>query len=222
VSGIVISRNVSEGQTVVASMSAQVLFQIATDLQRVQVEASIPEADIGKIRLDQPVTFAVDAYDTEFKGTVAQIRLSAATVQNVVTYPVVIRADNPEGKLFPGMTATITCEVGKHTDVLKVPNAALRFKPAADARSTGAKSGEVAGRGQGGSKVWIQKQPDGAPVPVEVKLGISDGSFTELKDPGELQGGDEVIVGIAEKGATSKATVNPFTPQMPGRRGGSH
>lgn len=132
VDGVVVARNVSEGQTVVASMSAQVLFLIATDLREVQVEASVPEADIGRIRVDQPVTFTVDAYEEEFQGKVSEIRLSASTVQNVVTYPVVIRAANPERKLYPSMTANIVCEVARHEGVLKIPNAALRFKPAVD------------------------------------------------------------------------------------------
>jgi HlyD family secretion protein len=226
VNGVVIARNVSEGQTVVASMSAQVLFLVATDLRQMQVEASIPEADIGKIRLDQPVTFTVDAYDQEFQGKVAQIRLAAATVQNVVTYPVVIRADNPEGKLYPGMTANIICEVARQTGVLKVPNAALRFKPAA-AEGTGkrAATGEAgrtrpAGSGEAKrvprSKVWVESNPEGKPVPIVVKTGITDGNFTEVEAE-QLQAGQEVIIGLAETGAAATATVNPFAPQMPGR-----
>ncbi len=217
VDGVVIDRNVSEGQTVVASMSAQVLFQIATDLQQIQVEASIPEADIGRIRTGQPVSFTVDAYEETFTGTVGQIRMSAATVQNVVTYPVVIRAANPDGRLFPSMTANISCEVERRTGVLKAPNGALRFSPATDGSATAGagKPGERAGRARG-PRVWTQAAAGGPLVPVKVSVGISDGAFTELKDAGNLQAGSAVIIGLAENGATVKATVNPFTPTMPG------
>ena len=218
VDGVVVARNVNEGQTVVASMSAQVLFTIATDLRQVQVEASIPEADIGKVRPGQPVTCAVDAYDEPFHGKVSQVRLAAATVQNVVTYPVVISTENPDKKLFPGMTANITCEVDRRTGALKVPNAALRFKPesggtkAADEPPKGPRPGKVARK-----VVWIQKAPDAPPTEVPVVLGISDGAFTELKDAGSLQEGGTVIVGLADTtGKASKTeTVNPFAPPMP-------
>ena len=227
VDGVIISRNVSEGQTVVASMSAQVLFTIATDLQEVQVEASIPEADIGRIRLGQPVSFTVDAYDEAFTGTVSQIRLAAATVQNVVTYPVVIKAANPSGKLFPSMTANIACEVARSTGVLKIANAALRFTPP----DTTAQSNSVdrakwdgkprfGGRGKGerhgrGAKVWVQT-PEGAVRPVRVAPGISDGTSTELTDAGNLEEGAEVLIGLADpSSATASETVNPFAPRMP-------
>jgi HlyD family secretion protein len=217
VNGVVIARNVDEGQTVVASMSAQVLFQIATDLREVQVVASIPEADIGKIRAEQPVTFTVDAYDQDFTGAVQQVRLASATVQNVVTYPVVVRANNPDGRLFPGMTANASFEVARRDGVLKVPNGALRFTP-----STAAPKGQPPAAGGAnkshGPKVWIQKTPGAAPEPIAVTLGITDGSFTELKDPVKLREGQEVLVGLAEKGSTDQGTVNPFVPRFPGRR----
>ena len=130
IDGIVISRNVDEGQTVAASLSAPTLFVIANDLKKIQVQASISEADIGKIKTGQRVKFRVDAYtETEFIGAVEKIYLSATTVQNVVTYTVIINADNPEEKLMPGMTANLTCEVASRINVLKLPNAALRFSP---------------------------------------------------------------------------------------------
>jgi HlyD family secretion protein len=239
VDGVVIARNVSEGQTVVASMTAQVLFTVATDLRRIQVEASVPEADIGKVRAGQPVTFTVDAHDQTFHGTVAQVRMAATTVQNVVTYTVVIDAENPEGKLFPGMTATITCEIARRADALKVPNAALRFRPPAAADGATARSGEKTGTGRlagGGASggvsggaarkpgsgdrsrqaVWIQKSSDAAPERVTVGLGITDGQFTELADAAGLAEGREVLVGLAEAKAEAK-TVNPFVPVFPGR-----
>ncbi|MFA5794619.1 MAG: efflux RND transporter periplasmic adaptor subunit [Candidatus Brocadiia bacterium] len=136
IDGIVISRNVDEGQTVVASFSAATLFIIANNLTKVQIQASVAESDIGKISLKQLVRFTVDAYqDNKFTGRVAQIRLSPTTVSNVVTYTVIIYADNPEEKLLPGMTANLSFEVEKHDDVLRVPNAALRFVPPDDVTS---------------------------------------------------------------------------------------
>ena len=219
VNGTVIARNVDEGQTVVASMSAQVLYQVATDLRHIQVLASVPEADVGKIRTNQPVTFTVDAYEQDFHGTVGQIRLAAATVQNVVTYPVVIDAENPEGKLFPGMTANIVCEVARATNVLKIPNAALRFKPATEAKAAQSQGAKRPGGRHGGTKVWVPKAP-GQLAPVGIAVGITDGSFTELKAPAELQVGQGVVVGLAETGsaASQQGTVNPFVPRMPGSR----
>jgi HlyD family secretion protein len=228
VDGVVIARNVDEGQTVVASMSAQVIFQIATDLRVMQVTASIPEADIGKIQIGQTVTFTVDAYDQSFTGTVSQIRMAAATVQNVVTYPVVINAANPDAKLFPGMTANIVCEVERKEDVLKLPNAALRFKPddatAAKSDSSGAKApqGDKQSRGPRKSKVWIQEKPGADLKSVSVATGITDGSFTELKEskgPCELAEGQSVITGVLAAGEKQAAVENPFVTKMPGAGG---
>ena len=222
VSGIVVARNVSEGQTVVGSMSAQMLFTVATDLREVQVEASIPEADIGKLCAGQPVTFTVDAFDQEFKGMVNQIRLASSTVQNVVTYPVIIRAKNPDLKLMPGMTANIACEVARRTDVLKIPNAALRFKPAQKTGENNNRDGK-AGNGKVNNardKVWQQREAREAPAPVPVETGISDGSFTELVSTNILDAGAEVIVGIADPNAPVKTLNNPFVPKMPASSAG--
>ena len=130
INGIVISRSVDEGQTVVASFSAATLFVIANNLTKVQIQASVAESDIGKISLKQLVRFTVDAYpDNKFVGRVEQIRLSPTTVSNVVTYTIIINADNPEEKLLPGMTATLSFEVETSENALRVPNAALRFVP---------------------------------------------------------------------------------------------
>ena len=130
INGIVISRSVDEGQTVVASFSAATLFVIANNLTKVQIQASVAESDIGKISLKQLVRFTVDAYpDNKFTGRVEQIRLSPTTVSNVVTYTIIINADNPEEKLLPGMTATLSFEVETSENALRVPNAALRFVP---------------------------------------------------------------------------------------------
>jgi HlyD family secretion protein len=206
VDGVVIKRNVSAGQTVVASMSAPVLFQIALDLKQVEIEAGVPEADIGMIRVGQKVTFTVDAYPNEFHGTVAQIRLAATMSQNVVTYPVIIRAENPEVKLFPGMTANVVCEVARREGVLKVPNSVMRFKMA-----TGKGEKVVAG-----SKVWLLKSADQPPVAVKVKTGITDGSFVELIEAPGLEEGSLLVIRTNGVATGSKDDVkNPFAPQQP-------
>ena len=133
VDGIVTQRSVDVGQTVAASMQAPTLFVIAVDLTKLQVSANIDEADIGRIRPGQRATFRVDAYPTDtFEGTVAQVRLQPVVVQNVTTYATIIDAPNSELKLRPGMTATLRVEVSQKTDVLRVPAAALRFRPTAD------------------------------------------------------------------------------------------
>lgn len=133
INGIVISRNVDVGQTVAASLQAPTLFQIANDLRRMQVQASVDEADIGQIKGGQQVTFTVDAYPEEqFQGIVSQIRLQPITVQNVVTYTVIIEVQNPDLKLRPGMTATVSILVDKRENVLRVPSLALRFQPPED------------------------------------------------------------------------------------------
>ena len=207
VNGVVIARNVDEGQTVVSSMNAQQLYQIATDLKRIQVQASVPEADVGQIRTDQPVTFTVDAYRDTFHGTVKQIRLSATTVQNVVTYPVIVEADNPDEKLFPGMTANISIEVARKENAQTVPAAALRFSPTnlvTDIR---------------GPKVWILDQ-NGEPQATSVKLGISDGTQTVIENPVDLEN-REVVLGFQTANAAAAAgPKNPFMPTPPG--GGSN
>jgi HlyD family secretion protein len=133
IDGIVISRNVDVGQTVAASMQAPTLFVIAADLTKMQVVADIDESDVGRIRPNQPVTFRVDAYpNDEFSGTVTRVRLQPKVVQNVVTYATVIDVPNPELKLKPGMTATVSIEIARKADVLRVPNAALRFRASPD------------------------------------------------------------------------------------------
>src|SRR5436190_6591532 len=133
IDGIVIQRSVDVGQTVAASMQAPTLFVIAADLTKMQVNANIDEADVGRIRPDQAVSFHVDAYPTEeFHGTVAQIRLQPVVVQNVTTYGTIINVPNDDLKLKPGMTANLKVEIAKRSDVLRVANAALRFRPTAD------------------------------------------------------------------------------------------
>lgn len=201
VNGVIIARNVDEGQTVVSSFNAQQLYQIATDLKRIQVEASIPEADIGQIKSGQRVTFTVDAYPHTFTGAVEQIRLAATTVQNVVTYPVIVEADNPEQKLFPGMTANIAIEVERQEDVQIVPAAALRFTPPHES-STKESSG-----------VWLV-DAEGTAVRQPVTPGITDHIRTAINEPTDLVG-KEVAIGLQpqEKGSGG-TTRNPFFPNL--------
>ena len=215
IDGIVISRNVDVGQTVAASLSAPTLFVIAENLKKVQIQASVAEADVGRVEVGDAVTFTVDAYrERVFKGAVSQIRLAPVTVQNVVTYTVMIDADNPGEKLWPGMTASVTIEIDRRADVLKVPNAALRFVPP-DATpdpppgSRGPRDRTL--------KVWIH---DGRGLKaVEVKSGVTDGTFTEIVK-GDLQPGQEVVVGIRQEGESPRLN-NPFTPaRRPGGGGG--
>jgi HlyD family secretion protein len=154
IDGLVISRNVDVGQTVAASMSAPTLFVLAADLTKMQVLASLDESDVGRIRPGQAVRFRVDAYPTdEFMGSVTQVRLQPTTVQNVVTYQTVIDVPNPELKLKPGMTANVNVEIARRSDVLRVPNGALRFRPTAEIFAalgqTPPPGGTGGGRGRG-------------------------------------------------------------------------
>ncbi len=183
VNGIVVSRNVDIGQTVAASFQTPTLFNIAQDLTKMQIDSSVAEADIGKIKVGQPVEFTVDAYpDSPFHGSVSEIRNAPITVQNVVTYDVVIKVDNPELKLKPGMTANVSIIVSIKKDILKIPNAALRFKPD--------EKGKPAVQ-QKGSGVWILEQ--GNPKRIPISIGISDGNYTELVSGG-IKEGQELIV----------------------------
>ena len=182
VDGIVVSRNVYVGQTVAASFQTPTLFNIAQDLTKMQIDTNVDEADIGRIKVGQDVEFTVDAYpDITFKGRVSQVRIAPITVQNVVTYDVVIRVDNPEFKLKPGMTANVSIIISGKKDVLKIPNAALRFR-----LSNTVKPSEYKGTG-----VWIIEKDK--PKRIKVSTGISDGSYTELVS-GEIKEGREVIV----------------------------
>src|SRR5262249_10736762 len=179
VDGVVISRNVDVGQTVAASLQAPVLFTIANDLTQMQVKASVDEADIGKLSNDANVRFTVDAYPNDvFRGKIAEIRLEPQTVQNVVTYSVIIGVANPEMKLRPGMTANLTITVDSKAGVLAVPNAAFRFTPEGAAAQ---QAGQVqqAGQGRRGSTIWILDE-NGQPQARTVRTGISDGSRTEI------------------------------------------
>jgi HlyD family secretion protein len=194
IDGVVIGRDVDRGQTVAASLEAPTLFTLARDLREMEVHANIDEADIGRIRLGQEASFTVDAYPGRaFAGTVTQIRKAPMLLQNVVTYTVVLSTRNPDLALLPGMTALVTVVVDEATDVLKVPNAALRFQPPTE-RGAIAAAAEAPGDG-GGAVIWIPGE-HGAVVPVRVTLGRSNDSVTELVD-GPLSAGQQVIIGMA-------------------------
>jgi HlyD family secretion protein len=209
VDGIVVSRNVDVGQTVAASFQTPTLFTIAQDLTKMQIDTSIAEADIGGVKVGQEVDFTVDAYpDITFKGKVWQIRIAPITVQNVVTYDVVVLVDNKQMKLMPGMTANVSVIVDQQKDVLRIPNAALRFKPSGLPKSAAAGKPKAASSEKGPS-VWIIENEKPRRIPV--KLGISDGSYTEVLS-GSLSVGQEVIV---ESVGKSKAEASgPRGPRM--------
>ncbi len=186
VDGTVINRQVDVGQTVAASFQTPTLFQIGKDLTQMQIDSTVSEADIGQIRVGQPVKFLVDAFpDVDYSGAVRQVRLNAKTEQNVVTYNVVVDVANPDLALLPGMTANLRVLVETRRDVLRVPTAALRFRPQAESaadRSTVRR----------GAAVHVLGAAD-KPVRVAVKTGISDKAYTEIVS-GKLKAGDAVIV----------------------------
>ena len=203
VDGIVISRNVDVGQTVAASLQAPTLFTIAKDLTEMQVDSSVDEADIGQVKVGQEASFTVDAYPSSpFHGTVHDVYNQPLIVQNVVTYDAIIRVKNPDFKLKPGMTANITITVGHKEDVIKLPNAALRYRPEKQAGTAAQSRPERADT----SEVWVLKK--GRAVPVRVTLGLSDGSFTEVTS-GDLSPGDEVITDRIRKESQSQSGGRP-------------
>lgn len=201
VNGIVVSRNVDVGQTVAASFQTPTLFNIAQDLTKMQINNSIAEADIGKIEIGQPVEFTVDAYpESPFKGNVSEIRNAPITVENVVTYDVVVKVDNPELKLKPGMTANVSIIVSSKNNVIRIPNAALRFRPS-EKKDMPEKRGE-------GNGVWVLEKMQ--PKRIALTTGISDGTYTELLS-GEIREGQELIV---ESLAKSKDNSRSSAPRM--------
>ena len=226
VNGVVIDRSVDEGQTVVSSMNAVPLLNIATDLKRIQVEATVPEADVGAIQVGQSVTFTADAYRRKFKGRVVQIRKNATTTNNVVTYPIIIEADNPDEMLFPGMTANIAVETARSENTLAVTSAAFRFRPKPEEIAESAASAQEMPRQPGQRRVrrvWVQNAA-GKLEPIVVDDGISDDSFTEIKGPADLEGREVVLgyetPGLALPGRPGGAggdQTNPFMPKMPQR-----
>jgi HlyD family secretion protein len=251
IDGTVIARNVDVGQTVAASLQAPTLFVIAQDLTKMLVYAKTDESDVGKIKVGAAATFRVDSFPREtFHGTVNQVRMNASTIQNVVTYDTIIEFDNPDQKLFPGMTAYVSIPVAWDNDVMKVPNGALRFKPdISDAerkalfikygipeeaspgaagrlaaaggspRGPGAPGatkrpaqGGAGGDGSGGTGsqkedwgvVW-KLLPDKTLQPVRVKLGVTDFTFTAMKE-GNLKPGDDLVIAQSSKQAQNSGT----------------
>ncbi len=239
IDGVVVARNVDVGQTVAASLQAPTLFNIAQDLTKMQVYAKTDESDVGQIKVGQPVTFKVDAFPNEtFTGRVSQVRMNPTTVQNVVTYDTVVDFDNPQMKLFPGMTAYVTIPVATANDVVKVPDAALRFKP--ELKPDQAKAIEqrygvtvAAARPSSGSLPSAQAQqkpqnatdittvwkllPNKSLEPVKIQTGITDHTFTQVAQvlKGQLQPGDQVVVGVS---TASQKTGNAM-PMGAGRMG---
>ena len=215
VDGIVIDRKVEEGETVVSSMNAIPLLSIAEDLDTVWVAADVPEADIGGIRVGQDVSFTVDAYRTRFSGKVKQIRKASTTSNNVVTFPVIVEAENPDQKLFPGMTATLSIETARAENVFAVAAAAFRFRPKDEDIA------RIEGEVPRGRKLWLKPLAEDAPLEyVMVSEGVSDDSFTELVCENAAKfDGREAIVGYqtVNMAAGGKDSSNPFMPKFPKR-----
>jgi HlyD family secretion protein len=203
VDGVVISRNVDVGQTVAASFQTPTLFTIAQDLTKMQIDTNVAESDIGVVKVGQDVDFTVDAYpDITFKGKVWQKRQAPITVQNVVTYDVVIQVSNRDFKLMPGMTANVSIIITTKHDVIRITNAALRFR--FSERPAGSKAGGGASEKKGPT-VWVLE--DGKPKRVSITPGISDGTYTEIVS-GDLKEGRQVIVEALKKTKT-QATSGP-------------
>lgn len=182
VNGVVVSRAVDVGQTVAASFTTPTLFTVAQDLTQMQIEVSVSEADIGKIKMGQNVDYTLDGYPNEtFKGTVSQVRISPTTVSNVVTYTVIVSVNNDDEILKPGMTANVSIITNKKENALSVENAALRFTPE---KITGGKKYKEQG-------IWLLTK--NKPTRVNIKLGVADSDYTEIISP-EIKEGDDVIV----------------------------
>lgn len=204
VNGTVVSRNVTMGQTVAASFQTPTLFLIATDLTQMQVDTNVSESDIGGIKEGNRSTFTVDAFPRRsFRGAVAQVRQSPQTVQNVVTYDVVLSVDNKDLALKPGMTAATRVIVDQRRDVLRVPSQALRYTPPSAASSAG--SARRPRNADAPAQVYVLR--DNAPIAVPVTIGLDDDSFTEIVG-GDLKPGDKVIVS-EQRGAKAAATPRP-------------
>ena len=222
VDGVVVSRNVDVGQTVAASFQTPTLFLIAQDLTKMQVHTNVSESDIGSVSQGQPASFTVDAYPGKaFSGTVAQVRNAPITVQNVVTYDVVIAVDNANLELKPGMTANVNITTAQRDDVLKIPLRAVRFnpehKPGAEPTQTQDGSEAASRRARRGvSTVWLV-QPDGSLQKVDVKLGIRDDQYAELLSD-HLSSGDQLVVAFRRSDSQRQAMRPPSFVGGPPRR----
>jgi len=217
IDGIVISREVEVGQTVVSSMNVANLYVIA-DLENMQVVGNVDEADIGQVKTGQHVTFSVDSYpDDIFSGTVTQVRLNPTTESNVVTYEVIVNAPNPDLKLIPGMTANLTIYTLEQKDVLAVPLKALKFQPMpADDKNIGLPI-PVALKEPANASVWIER--DGQLVQTAVELGVSNGIYRQVTSG--IRKGDRIALQynlLQDKPQQDNAEENPFMPKPPGSR----
>lgn len=209
IDGVVVSRGIVVGQAVASSLQAQTLFQVAQDLTRMQVYAQVDESDTGNIKVGTPVTFQVDAFPTDiFRGRVNSTRLNPTTVQNVVTYSVVIDFDNPNEKLLPGETAYVTIPTGHAKDALEVPNSALIFTPSLPPQQIqnlykkyNIPRDAFTNHLGGWQVVWEQGATPEQLIPVAIKAGISDFSHTQVLE-GNLKEGDVVITSQTSMGAT--------------------
>jgi HlyD family secretion protein len=223
IDGVVISRSVDVGQTVAASLQAPVIFAIANDLTKMQIDSNVAEADVGVVTNDQTVDFTVDAYPTRtFHGKVVQVRNAPITVQNVVTYDTVIGVSNADLKLKPGMTANVSIIIAHRDDAVKVGNAALRYRPpegtapeakpspgASRSPGAGARPRDAAARERRVERTVYVLPPDASqPKAVQVKTGISDNISTEVTEG--LHEGDRVVTGAIGGTAPNSASTNPF------------
>src|SRR5213082_2776296 len=229
IDGVVISRSVDVGQTVAASLQAPVIFQIANDLTKMQIDSNVAEADVGVVKVGQDVDFTVDAFPSQtFHGKVVQVRNAPITVQNVVTYDTVIGVSNPDLKLKPGMTANVSIIAARKDNVLQIKNAALRYRPAAAVAGEAGSMSPRSRASQGGaaSPKTMAKAPTGRerttsertvyvlsgsrPTPVQIKTGISDGVVTEVVEG--LKEADRVVTAeLASKSAGASTPANPFS-----------
>jgi HlyD family secretion protein len=225
VDGIVISRNVDVGQTVAASLNAPVIFVIANDLAKMQIDTNVSEGDVGNVQEGQEVDFMVDAFPYRtFHGKVRQVRNAAISVQNVVTYDAVIDVNNEDLKLKPGMTANASIIVARSDDALKISNAALRVRlPEVLAAASGSPGGAATSEQPAGKKkendparrtsrtVYVLADGENLPKPVQIKIGISDGAETEVLEG--LKEGDKVVTAIlSSRSPDAGAASNPFGP----------
>jgi len=207
VSGVIVNRTIDVGQTVAASFQTPTLFQIAQDLRQMQIDSNFAEADIGQIKVGQAVRFNVDAFpNRQFKATVRKVRLNPTTQQNVVTYDVVVAVDNPDQILMPGMTAYVNVVVAERKDVLLIPNAALRFRPA-DIKEKGVKlkGKSAAGKDHEGPTATVYVLDNNQLKPVTVRTGITDSRLTEVIEGG-LKEGEQVVVEDTQAAANDKST----------------
>ena len=227
IDGVVLDVSIKEGQTVAASLSAPTMFTIANDLTKMRVEADVDEADIGQVKIGQQVSFTVDAFPYDkFSGSVSQVRLDPTTKSNVVTYTVIVDAPNPEGKLMPGMTASITVTTQKDENVLTIPVKATRFSPEKDLSEAGDLSTMFKiitlsnnSVSEDEKTVWVKNGNE--LTARKIKTGLSDGSNIEVLDG--LKRNEEVVLGISENTETvtedsGTQQSSPFMPKRPGQK----